>query len=642
MKRNLIILSIGLLTTLFANSQHSPEYEAYKLKYPNAHSVQLLQEITLHITLEDDAIVIKQKVHEEDLYLDAAATYRSKKAINYSSFYELESVEASSLLYENGKYNELKVKDFLEKDEMGTSFYDDSKSVNFIYPNLESGAKSSLEYTKQIKNPRFLNAFFFGDFEPITKNKFTIIADQGISFNFKEFNCDKIKVTFSEKEKRGKRIYTWETTDIAAYDYESQSPNYRTKLPHIIPIITKYKLDGKEIKLSEGVSDLYSWYYSLIKNVNKDAIDTELEQQVHSLIKDKETDLEKVKAIYYWVQENIKYIAFEYELGGFLPREANDVYQKKYGDCKDNSSILYRMLKVAGLQGNITWIGTRSIPYKYNEVPTPIVDNHMILVYSENDVNYFLDATGRYIPIDFPTSFIQGKEALIATDEESYRIEKVPIVSSDRNIYTDSTYIKINDKSLVGTGQFRCSGYPKIDLFNDIESIKKDEELKEFYAYHLRKGNNKFLITDFSEKNKFHYDEDFEVFYNFSIDDYTSTLDDELYVNLNLNREISYLKTDKDRKNSREFKYKLESQEIVVLEIPEDKEVSYIPQNFDISNELFSCSITYTQKDRTIEYQLVARTDFLILTLEQQKLLNEIIKKVEKQFKEVIILKNKN
>ena len=130
-----------------------------------------------------------------------------------------------------------------------------------------------------------------------------------------------------------------------------------------------------------GISSLYDWYYSLVKDINTQEKDKDLEALVASLTVGKDNDLEKVKAIYYWTQQNIKYIAFEYALGGFIPREAYDVFKKKYGDCKDNSSILSEMLSIAGLKGSLTWIGTRSIPYTYKEVPTPAVDNHMILSY---------------------------------------------------------------------------------------------------------------------------------------------------------------------------------------------------------------------------------------------------------------------
>ena len=101
-----------------------------------------------------------------------------------------------------------------------------------------------------------------------------------------------------------------------------------------------------------------------------------------------------IKKIKIKTNENIKYIAFEYALGGFIPREANEVFQKKYGDCKDNSSILFKMLEIAGLQGNLTWIGTRKIPYTYEEVPTRAVDNHMILSYENKNNTYLLPLAG--------------------------------------------------------------------------------------------------------------------------------------------------------------------------------------------------------------------------------------------------------
>ena len=186
---------------------------------------------------------------------------------------------------------------------------------------------------------------------------------------------------------------------------------------------------------------MYNWYYSLVENVNVEPANAELVQLVNEITADKKTELEKVKAIYYWAQQNIKYIAFEYALGGFIPRESNEVFRKKYGDCKDNSSILYRMLEIAGIKGNLTWIGTRSIPYTYKEVPTPIVDNHMILSYENNGKTYYLDATGRYIKFGIPTSFIQGKEALVSYGKD-FKIKKVPVIEAKENAIIDTTFLR--------------------------------------------------------------------------------------------------------------------------------------------------------------------------------------------------------
>jgi len=360
---------------------------------------------------------------------------------------------------------------------------------------------------------------------------------------------------------------------------------------------------------------------------------------VNDITKDSKTNLEKVRAIYYWTQQNIKYIDFEYALGGFIPREANDVFNKKYGDCKDNSSILYEMLKVSGLKGNLTWIGTRSIPYSYTEVPTPIVDNHMILAYKENGNTYFLDATGRYLPLEMPSSFIQGKEALIGDGEGKFTIETVPVMSPEINSYIEKSVLRIKDNQLTGSGETTLKGYYKIDFYNQLESRNTDKELKNYYTAKLRKGSNKFLIDSYKETNKFSYDDDFKINFEFNISDYAKQLDDEIYINLNLNRDITYYKTEDDRENEIEVKYKSYYLYKNTIEVPDNYTVDYLPENFEIDNDFFKCSISYKQSENKIIYTQEMTMDFLTLSQEDQKIVNPAIKKVEKQYKETIVFK---
>lgn len=638
-KLTIIIL---LLISLGLNAQVSPLIDKYKQVFPNAQSVRLWEERNLEIDFKDGEILITQNVTEENLYLNDAATFRSKESINFSSFYELESVEASSYLFDNGKYKELKVKDFVTKDDMGDSFYDDSKSINFIYPNLQSGSKSKLSYKQKIKNPRFLGAFFLGGFEPIINGKFTITVDKNINLEFKEFNIENVDILFSKEEKRGKNIFSWEVKNLDKFEYDPDAPDFRNTIPHIVPIIANYEKDGHSYQILGEVKDLYSWYYSLVKDVNKDAPTQDLVNITNTLIKDKNTDLEKVKAIYYWVQENIKYIAFEYALGGFIPRKANDVFKKKYGDCKDNSSILQEMLEIAGLQGNLTWIGTRSIPYTYDQLPTPAVDNHMILTYRNGEKVYYLDATGRYIPIDLPSSFIQGKEALVAIDQHQYEIQKVPVVAPEVNMIKDSININIDGDILRGTGLFNISGYAKIDFFNRLESIKKQEDLNDFYINQLSKGNNKFLIDYFKETNKFDYEKNFIVDYSFNIQNYLNFHEDEIYINLNFNNELGRLRLKDDRKTAKEYRYKTLLKSTVNLIVPDDKEVAYIPENFNAKTDFSRCRINYKRLNNIIEYQFELILDFLVLEKQQQKQFNAFLKDIEKNLKEVIVLKNKS
>ena len=121
-----------------------------------------------------------------------------KDFLNFSSFYEIENIEASSFLLREGKYEELKVDEFKEKDEIEDSFYDDSKSVNFIFPGLTQGARTRLKYSQKIKNPRFLNSIFFGNIYPIIANSLTIIVDKDVDIIFKEFNTENTPIEFQK------------------------------------------------------------------------------------------------------------------------------------------------------------------------------------------------------------------------------------------------------------------------------------------------------------------------------------------------------------------------------------------------------------------------------------------------------------
>jgi hypothetical protein len=296
------------------------------------------------------------------------------------------------------------------------------------------------------------------------------------------------------------------------------------------------------------------------------------------------------------------------------------------------------MLEIAGVKGNLTWIGTRKIPYTYKEVPTPIVDNHMILTYEDkNGKTYYLDATGRYIKFGIPTSFIQGKEALVSYGK-AFKIKKVPIVDAKVNSIIDTTRIKIKNGSVIGKSTTAIDGYPKIDLFHDLENENTKTKLKELYNVKLNKGNNKFLIGNFKEINKYDYDKDFIVDYDFEIKNYSKKLGNEIYINLNLNKDLSYFKTDKKRKNAIEYDYKRYHKYTTTLEIPEGYKVDYVPENVSVSNEFLESNITYKKEENKVIYTHEITLNFLTLSVEEQKQVNKLIKKIERNYKEIVVL----
>ncbi|MBL4651499.1 MAG: transglutaminase domain-containing protein [Flavobacteriales bacterium] len=363
---------------------------------------------------------------------------------------------------------------------------------------------------------------------------------------------------------------------------------------------------------------------------------------VDSLIYGLTTEQEKVKAIYYWVQDNIKYIAMEAGLGGFIPEEAAEVCKNKYGDCKGMSSITDQMLTIAGIESHLPWIGSRDLIYKYNEIPTPVVDNHMICTYINGDTFHFLDATGSEVPLSLSTSFIQGKEALIDMGDGKFQIHEVPIIDRLTNLEIDTTNFTIDETGkVIGKTKYISNGLNSIHLRRSLKG-RTHNELKKYVSSYNAKGNNKFIVDTFQVDNIKDKDLPINISLEYTIQDYVTINGDELYVNMHLDRYFVNGKIDDDRENAYESDFKSTSRNVAYLDVPEGYAINYIPENDSSQDELFGYNIKYTKvNDKQIMLEFEVYENYLILSPEHFEDWNKMIKKLKNNYSETVILKKK-
>ena len=75
--------------------------------------------------------------------------------------------------------------------------------------------------------------------------------------------------------------------------------------------------------------------------------DDNLKKITDSICLNKKTDSEKAQAIYLWVQNHMKYVAFEDGMEGFVPRQAADVCPNDMVIAKTWQVSLRRCLRLA-------------------------------------------------------------------------------------------------------------------------------------------------------------------------------------------------------------------------------------------------------------------------------------------------------
>jgi len=612
-------------------------------KYPNNYAVIQNYTKSIEITLKDGQPFAESKTEEEILVLDDKANGMYNRQYVYSSSYnELASLEAYTKVPDGKKYSKIKVTDIKTQHSRDNNiFYDDTKESSFDLPSLVKGAIAGINYTETHKDVHLLSPVYCVSYMPIVHEKFTISFPAGMQLKYIIKNdSDKI-IEVDEDNKGNRHTYTFTANDIKPAHKFPNAPSYAHYEPHIIFQLVSYKNENGETKNFLGnLDDLYKLNYNFISKLENTKDET-LKQLADSLVENANTPREKAAKIYQWVQTNIKYVAFEDGLEGFVPRRAVDIYNHRFGDCKDMASILTALLQLSGLKAYFTWIGTRDIPYDYTDVPLPICDNHMIAALDVDNEWIFLDATDPNCIFGLPSSMIQGKQALISISKDDYKIIRIPEVSADKNTVIDSTYITLTDNGIKGRTSVYYSGYWGSDVYNRL-LYSDAKQTRDYVKYRMGKASNKFIMADYTINKLSNNDKLVNIQAGFEVPDYGKKISDEIFINLNLEKLFTteIIDTAK-RKIPVENEYKNIIKQYTILEVPESYSVSYIPKDFNLNNELFSIAIRYSRQDNKVIALQEIHNNYLLLQPKDFTVWNNSLKQLFSQYKEEIVLEKK-
>ena len=526
-----------------------------------------------------------------------------------------------------------------ENREIGDVFVHDIKFKYYSFQNLEEGSQTYSFYKKEFKKPQFLESYYFKDYLECKSSKVVLKVSRDVEIGYIiQGNSANENIEFTKETEGYFTVYSWQMLNTEKEEKESDSPSFSYFSPHLIFYIKNYKTSSGTQNVVGSVDNLYHFYAETIKNINKED-QTQVKDKTIELTNELIDDSAKAKAIFNYVQSKINYVAFEDGMGGFIPREAASVLQKKYGDCKDMANLLNEMLHYAGIESNIAWIGTRHNNYTYENVPSPIVDNHMITVAKINNQDIFLDATGHYTAFPNVTPFIQGKEALVKIDDENYRIIKVPVITSDKNKTTGKLKIKLDQNALTGEADFKLNGFVKTHFVSIYKSAPdKDKMLKEYLSHFIQniKTSNIDIKNDDVSLNSL------QILYQFELDKWIKKTDNQLlfkpilffpYLDARINIEKRKIPVENDFKKSYDFEYD--------FAIPEGYTIDYLPESFNFSNDFFTADITYKKDNNTIIINQKMEMNTLLIEKNNFETWNTAIKNITKQYNQNIILVKK-
>lgn len=530
-------------------------------------------------------------------------------------------------------------------------FHQDGEYVNFRLNNALGTFGEIMKYKYQVtyKSVKYLTKAFFQKSNFIKDGSIEIwiptwMEAEMVDFNFNGFGVSKeilenVRWTdVNDKQDRKNERYTvvkYKLENIPKTQSEYMSRGATYYMPHVVFLNKKFSYKGKSEQIFEDAASLYSWYKTLIKG-----LETKPSKQLASLInditKDAKTDEEILKSIFYWIQDNIRYIAFEDGMAGFRPDEAENVCALRYGDCKGMANLARVMLKYKGIDARLTWLGTSHIAYNHS-LPTLSVDNHMICTVFLNDKTYFIDPTEEYVALNEYAHRIQGREVLIENGD-SFLLKKIPVFKAFHNRSAKSLKMRLEGSSLTGTAVQSHFGESKLNVirgYNLVENQDKEQAITSF----LNNDNKNLTVLNISLPDFNNRDSALHFNYNFKIDNSVVYANDKVFIKPENDKDFYYLLFDDSRKTAYEFDVKYYNETKVEIEIPIGYELDYLPESVEIDKHGYSMHFLFSRKDNVVCYEKLIKIENTVIETTEFEEWNTAIGQLRKAYAEFLIFK---
>lgn len=511
----------------------------------------------------------------------------------------------------------------------------DGMNLCQVEMNFDSKGKvCGYKYDQDFPEAIYLARLVFNEPMFVAEKSVTIEIPSWLDLEIKEYAFNE-SIQKEVKQSGSNKIITYKMANVKAEKEEKHTPSTLFRCPNIIFVYKSAQAsNGSKMTLFETAQDQYKWYSNLLKQNNEQT--DNVCAQTKKITEGCKTNLEKVGKIYEWVQQNIRYIAFEDGINGFKPHTAEKVLDNKYGDCKGMANLLKHMLKCEGIDGRMVWLGTSSLPYDYT-TPSLAVDNHAICAAIMGKDTIYLDATCEYAALKEYPSSIAGQHVMIENGGNCI-LTKIPDNKPQDNL--DSTFVSLNISGNTLKGDYKNvrRGEDKIyflaNMDDDFTDVVKSLNALGFKGLPESDDEVKIANTQASDR-------EVVISYPIELTNELVCAGNEYLVSMELDNKASNIIIDmKERKSALSFlNYKASDAITTELTIPAGYKVAYTPANLSIDKPYYKFEVKYTKKGNKLVYYRSIIMKKTIIPLSEIPTWNKDLEALRSAYLEMVVLK---
>jgi len=598
--------------------------------YPDADIINILDEDIIEVF--DDGSC-KETLHVVIKILKDRGKDNGDIEIGYNSGAETASIIYARTITPEGKIiplNENAVK--VVTPFTNYPSYSDYKVLTFSMPGVTVGSIIDYKIVQEKQKPeiegKFSDEFNFQTYDPTYLCRYKVITHRDTDLKYLVLNpLPGIQSSPNIIQDGNKKIYLWEYKNIPQIIEETSMPP-TDEVAFRILVTTMNSWD-----------EFSSWWRKRI--AGKTEPDEAIKKKVAELTATVSTSKKKIEAIFDYVKKEIRYVSIDLGKSGYEPENAKKVFENKYGDCKDKSTLLISMLKVAGIPAHYVLMPTSSVGNLIKDFPYPFQFDHCIVAVEEEGGYNFFDPVAENYRFNYLPGSDQNRDVLIFNDKKAV-FDKTPLAKPEENAYYSRSQIRIESDGNIqcevktfGLGGEEAS-------FRSFFAKNSLRQIKESLEGRVDKISSGAKLLTYTHSDPLNFTERFEVTINYDAKDYCREAGDILIFDVPEIRKSCPVTGKRDLKYPIEVRNTSYKKDEVEFNVPEGYQVYHLPEPMEVKNQYFVFRSSYRQEGKKIFYQGELIMKVIRITPEECASYQRWCLGMEKSFNRSVLFKKKD
>ncbi len=391
-------------------------------EYPECEAIVLIDEGSVHIFSENQMAFSTYNRHTVTKIFTSRGYHFANVVIPYGSQSDVEDIEARTIS-PSGKITVLDPETIFDVNLYPNFvFYSDQRAKIFTLPAVEDNCIIEYRYQITIRSQTYGSFWRFQSTIPVQISRFNLVKPAQWELDYRVYDINIEPRTSSLSAGQVKSL-TWEARDMDRLKSE-------IAMPSMNELGARLSLRPVGVKSWQDISN---WYNKLVK----DQISTndDIKQIVSEITKDIDDEEQKLKNIFEWVRDKVRYVSVSIGIGGYQPHPVTEIMRNKYGDCKDMTTLLCAMGQEAGIDIYQALISTKLNGLPDTTLPSATHFNHVI-AYAPGfgGKGIWMDATEKTAAFGQLPWYDQRMPALVVKSDGSGEIKTTPALSPQQNL----------------------------------------------------------------------------------------------------------------------------------------------------------------------------------------------------------------